>query len=208
MFNKIIILGPAAAGKTSMRKFFFEAVPADDLLKSSEPPTIGLNYNRFGYLYRYPIQKRGENPQKFPIKLVVIDTAGQEVNRWLNESKEHVFNGADLILYLFDVSDWSDVEKKENVKDLFKKVYYAILEKAPNATIYILGHKFDKIKEGRPVKEKLKKQIRMELIEYIHDELNVKIDFDVFLTSLDKRYRAETFYNMLDITTSLLARPF
>jgi GTPase SAR1 family protein len=206
--NKIILFGPPAAGKTSIRKFFFEAVPADNLLQTSEPATIGLNYNRFGYVYRYPMQKRGESSEKFPIKLVVIDTAGQEIDRWLNESKEHVFRETDLIIFIFDVSEWSDKEKRESIKELFKKAYYSILEEAPNAIIYILGHKFDKIKEGRPVKEKLKKNIRAEFIEYIHDELNVKVDFNVFLTSLGKQYRTETFYRLLDITTSLLARPF
>ncbi|MFX0101799.1 MAG: GTPase [Candidatus Hodarchaeota archaeon] len=208
MYNKIILFGPPAAGKTSIRKFFFEAVPAEDLLKTSELPTIGLNYNRFGYVYRYPMQKRDDSPKKFPIKLVVVDTAGQEVERWLNESKEHVFTETDLIVYVFDVSEWLDSEKKEHIKDLFKRACGSILEKAPNAIVYVLGHKFDKIKEGRPVKEKLKKNIRAELFEYIYDALNVEMDFDVFLTSLEKNYSAETFYNMLDITTSLLGRPF
>ena len=107
MIKKVLFLGPAEAGKTSLRKFFFEGVPATQLLKESELPTVGLKYLKYDYMYSFPTKEKDDR-EKIPLSLSVVDSAGQNLKEWLTERKERVFPGSDIIFFIFDVSHWLD----------------------------------------------------------------------------------------------------
>ena len=106
MVKKILLFGPPEAGKTTLRKFIFEGVPPGRLVDEPELPTIGITYNRYGYVHYYPFYKPGKTPEKVPLNLIVFDSSGQEMDRWLDESKESVFGQTDLLLFIFDITDW------------------------------------------------------------------------------------------------------
>ena len=81
--KKIVFVGPPASGKTSIRRFFFEGIPADDILQTSESPTIGVKYNRYNYVCAAPIEKKGKTVEKIPVEVVMLDTSGQELERFI-----------------------------------------------------------------------------------------------------------------------------
>jgi GTPase SAR1 family protein len=120
--KKIILIGPPEAGKTSIRRFFFEGIPAPELLEKPEAASVGFKYNNYEYLFSYPIEKEGIIPEKFPIQLSLVDTAGQELEKWLTIMKERVFGETDIILFVFDISNWFIFNKKKEINILLKRV--------------------------------------------------------------------------------------
>nr|MDO8119473.1 hypothetical protein [Candidatus Sigynarchaeota archaeon] len=115
MTKKILLLGPPAAGKTSLRKFFFEGISAEQLLLQSEPASIGMKYSHYEYIYMYPFEKEGNIPEKTPFNLAVVDTAGQELDKWLGEQQYQVFVSADVVIFMFELKQWNVPEMREYI---------------------------------------------------------------------------------------------
>jgi len=204
--SKILFLGPPEAGKTSLRRFLFEGVPAQDLLDNPEAPTIGMKYSAYNYITTKPADKKGKKGENIPFSLSVVDSAGQNLDEWLSERKDRVFPGTDIIFLIFDVSDYLDEEKKQYICDLVMKIYNARMELAPESSFYIIGHKFDKIPEGQSYREQMAKRIKRELNEYVFDKMLKYLDFNVYLTSIQEAFAEETFLTLINITTDLLSR--
>jgi hypothetical protein len=204
-------MGPAEAGKTTLRKFLFEGVPAQELLEHPETPTVGLKYNAYAYVSTKRGQK-GEKDKKtkkgevVPISLSIVDSAGQNIEEWLNERKERVFPGADIIFFIFDVSDWLQDEKKAYLCSLIMRIYNARVELAPESSFYIIGHKFDRVPEGHTYRESMAKRIKHELNEYIFDKMLKYLDFNIYLTSIQEDFADETFLTLINLTADLFAR--
>jgi hypothetical protein len=201
-------MGPAEAGKTTLRKFLFEGIPAQDLLEHPEAPTVGLKFNAYAYVStkRAEKDKKTKKPEAIPISLSVVDSAGQNMDEWLNERKDRVFPGSDVIFFIFDVSDWLAEDKKKSISDLIMRIYNARLELAPESSFYIVGHKFDKIPEGKTYREAMAKRIKRELNDYIFDKMLKYLDFNVHLTSIQEEFADETFLTLINLTTDLLSR--
>ena len=202
--QKILFLGPPEAGKTSLRKFLFENVPAKELLEQPEAPTVGIKYNQYEYVTTLPADKSGPQGEKVPVQLSVLDSAGQYLGKWLNERKDRVFPGSDLIFFIFDVSTWLDDTKREEIEDAIMKIYNARMELAEGSSFYIIGHKFDLLPEGKTYREQMAKRIKREMNEYVFDKMLKYLDFDVYLTSL--YYEQDTFLTLINLTTDLLSR--
>lgn len=205
--SKILFLGPPESGKTTLRKFLFEGVPAQDLLENPEAPTVGMKYSSYDYITTKRADKKGgKKGENIPFSLSVVDSAGQNIDTWLGERKERVFPGADIIFLIFDVSDFLDEEKKQYVCDLIMKVYDARLELAPESSFYIIGHKLDKIPEGQSYREQMAKRIKRELNEYVFNKMLKYLDFNVYLTSIKEEFADDTFLTLINLTTDLLSR--
>nr|MDO8111966.1 hypothetical protein [Candidatus Sigynarchaeota archaeon] len=204
MVKKIVFLGPAGAGKTTIRRFFFEGIPADMLLKRQEPPSIGLKHDTFDYLFLYPVENNGKSPEKVPFKLALLDTSGQELEKWITTQRKEVFSGADIIFFIFDSSDWNDPVKKQFVCDHVWFVFNTRNQIAPEALLYILAHKFDKVASKKNDMETMRRKITEDLKDYMFKKKDVVIDFNVTITSMDKKYRRHTFSSMLNLTTDSL----
>ncbi|MFX0099774.1 MAG: hypothetical protein ACFFCS_09335 [Candidatus Hodarchaeota archaeon] len=205
MVKKIVFFGPPAAGKTSLRKFLFEGVAADDLMKNPEPASIGLKFNRYEYVYSYPIEMKDDEPEKVPINMALVDTAGQELERWLTDSKHKVFGGADVVLFIFDVQDWDDEMKREYILDLITFTNDTRIELAPDSEFHILAHKIDKIQDKVESMEKLKNKLKQDIQDYIFKKNNVLLDLDVQLTSIQSEFKRDSFFKLLDLTVNLFA---
>ncbi len=209
--SKILFMGPAEAGKTTLRKFLFEGIPAQELLEHPEVPTVGLKYNAYAYVStkrteKIDKDKKVKKGEVVPISLSVVDSAGQNLDGWLNERKERVFPGADIIFFIFDVSEWLQDDKKKNLCELIMRIYNTRLELAPESSFYIVGHKFDKVPEGKTYRESMSKRIKHELNEYIFDKMLKYLDFNIYLTSIQEEFADETFLTLINLTTDLLAR--
>ncbi|MFX0102901.1 MAG: Rab family GTPase [Candidatus Hodarchaeota archaeon] len=199
MTKKIVFFGPPAVGKTSMRKFFFEGIPADSLLESSELPTRGMKFNRYDYIYSHPINKEGEVSEKVPMELSVVDTSGQEMETWLTFSKEKVFAKADIIIFVFDISEWKDEMRKQYILDLISFVFNAKNELCADSEFYILANKYDKVLDDGIDKEELKLTAQKDIKEYLLKKDQIETDADVVITSLEKDFRKETFQILMKI---------
>ncbi len=207
--KKVVFVGPAGSGKTSLRKFFFEGIPADKILSEPEAPTIGVKYNRFNYVYSYPVEKEGMSPEKIPIELAMVDTSGQELEKILTTpAGDQVFKGADIVLFIIDISEWGNEMRKEYLMDFICFTNNARLQLAPQSVFHLIGHKYDLAPGGKVGLEKTKSQVKNELQDYTFKKTRKFLDFNVHLTSLQKDFRRDTFQEMLDLTTGFLSIPF
>ena len=85
--KKMVLVGPAGVGKTSIYNSYFEMGNPKSLLDVSLEPTRGINSNLYSL---------------FDSSFGVFDLAGQENDLWLSTNQE-VFNHSDLIICIFDV---------------------------------------------------------------------------------------------------------
>lgn len=124
MSKKIIFIGPASAGKTTLRKIFFEGESCKKLIKHSLEPTHGQDS------IILDLQE----------KIGIFDLAGQENDSWLDGESNAVFIGAALIIVVVDSSVDFDVNL-----DFIKRVISVRDELSPDSIIYVLNHKIDLI---------------------------------------------------------------
>lgn len=85
--KKIVLVGPAGVGKTSIYNSFFEMGSPKSLLDDSLEPTRGINSSLYSL---------------FDSHLGVFDLAGQENDLWLSTNQD-IFNNSNLIICIFEV---------------------------------------------------------------------------------------------------------
>ena len=78
MSKKIIFVGPSGAGKTTLRKLFFEGENSTKLLEYALEPTYGEE----SLILRLPGIKED---------IGIFDLAGQENERWLSTAENSIF---------------------------------------------------------------------------------------------------------------------
>ncbi len=88
MGKKIIFVGPPEAGKTTLRKIFFEGENRKELLEFGLEPTHG-NENILLNLSE---------------TVGVFDLAGQENQRWLETDERSIFYDSEIIIIVLDIS--------------------------------------------------------------------------------------------------------
>jgi len=165
--KKLLIIGFPAAGKTCIKKSFFDKVDPNALLGVSTPePTRGLVH----FIYSW-----------FNAEIGILDSSGQEFNSYIsgdNEESINAFEGSDIIIYVFDVINWKDQE--DDVIENLKKIIKTKEALSPaNSKIYAFCHKIDLLsdpdkKSILKVKDILEKQLHIKASfssiqpEYIH----------------------------------------
>ena len=123
--KKILLVGPPGAGKTTIKKVFFEMANPYRLLNTDLEPTRGINSSIFSFL---------------DMNLGVFDLAGQENENWFKSDKI-IFNKANIVICVLDVNIY--------LKEIFAflntmiNVYHDM--KLKNCYIAILMHKIDLI---------------------------------------------------------------
>ncbi len=130
--HKIVFIGFSNAGKTSTRRFFFEKMQEEKLLNTTIEPTLGFETNYYHLM---------------DLNLALFDTAGQELDRWYDES-EPVLEGSDLVVFFFSVEDWKENAQKVNL--YFQRLVQLKKKKADvDRNLIAFCHKFDLIKENQ-----------------------------------------------------------
>lgn len=202
--RKLLFIGPPAAGKTSLRKFFFDAVPSEKLLAESEPPTKAMKFHVHDYLYSYMFDNLSA-PEKedIPIKLAIVDTSGQEIDRLLGEQRERAFPSSDIVFFVFDIGDWFKKENREYLLDLFTRIHHIIVEMAPDAQVCVFCHKIDKIGLNEPNLEKIRGEIKEIMLERAFNGLEQVLVPRFFMTSIKGDHAKECFFTLLELVTGL-----
>ena len=171
MGKKILFVGPPNAGKTTLRKIFFEGESSSKLLEYALDPTYGEE----SLILRLP----GLNED-----VGIFDLAGQENERWLETNEKTIFYGAKLILVVIDITSSHDeiIKFTRKIIDLRNSL-------TPLTFIFVLLHKIDLVSEKK-VRE-VKSVIRT---DFSNDTL---INFR--FTSLKRKYFHRTFSYFIDI---------
>ena len=123
--KKVLLMGKAHSGKTSMRSIIFANYLARDTTRLS--PTLDVEHHHVRFL--------GD------LVLNLWDCGGQDAfyESYFERDRETIFRSVELLIYVFDIE--SDCPEKDF--DHFCGVLEAIEENSPDARVFILVHKMD-----------------------------------------------------------------
>jgi Ras-related GTP-binding protein A/B len=123
--KKVLLMGKAHSGKTSMRSIIFANYLARDTTRLS--PTLDVEHHHVRFL--------GD------LVLNLWDCGGQDAfyESYFERDRETIFRSVELLIYVFDIE--SDQPEKDF--DHFCGVLEAIEENSPDARVFILVHKMD-----------------------------------------------------------------
>jgi len=152
--KKILLLGRAGTGKTSIKKIIFEGLNPKDLLYNPLEPTRGIAPTVYSWL---------------DLKLGLFDSSGQELSYLLNNEtdSEHAlaFENTDFVIYLLDYTGW--ISQSEEIINEIKKIQEIMGKKSQSAKLLLFFHKIDLL--GKVVDSKDLDKI----------EVNLKQQFDL-----------------------------
>jgi GTPase SAR1 family protein len=150
MSKKIIIIGPPNAGKTTLRKVFFEGENPTALLENALDPTHGIESI---------ILKLSE-------EIGIFDLAGQENEFWLEINKNSIFFDSEIIIIVLDITN--PIEDIFNFTEIVLNIRN---ELTPSSIVYLLLHKIDLIDNDRL------KEIRTQVDNKLFKENLLKIAY-------------------------------
>ncbi len=151
--KKILLLGRAGTGKTTIKKIIFEGTDPKDLLYNPLEPTRGITSNVYSWL---------------DLKLGLFDSSGQELSFLLENEEDHehllAFENTDYVIYLLDYTSW--ISHSEELVNEIKKIH-EILKKSPNQVkLLLFFHKIDLI--GKELDEKTIKKITTDIRKHFN----------------------------------------
>ncbi len=175
--RKILLLGRAGTGKTSIKKIIFEGVDPKELLLKPLEPTRGINPNVYTWL---------------DIRLGIFDSSGQELNYLLDHEEENdfliAFENTDIIAYIIDYNSWN-LKNKEIEKEI-QKIMQIIKLRDLQTELVLFVHKIDLIE----------KQNNDTTIKNLKNLFHEKFNLETYFTSIHPEwiYRLyDAFYNIL-----------
>mmetsp|Transcript_23929 Transcript_23929/g.50066 ORF Transcript_23929/g.50066 Transcript_23929/m.50066 type:complete len:416 (+) Transcript_23929:127-1374(+) len=127
--KKVLLMGKAHSGKTSMRSIIFANYLARDTMRLSA--TLDVEHHHVRFL--------GD------LVLNLWDCGGQDAfyESYFERDRETIFRSVELLIYVFDIE--SDCPEKDF--DHFAGVLEAMEENSPDARIFVLVHKMDLVAE-------------------------------------------------------------
>ena len=128
--RKIVFMGYPNSGKTSTKKFIFDKITSEDLLKTSLSPTESYQTSHYDLI---------------DMQLAVFDTSGQEIERWFNPEEE-ILQYSDLIIFFISVVDWTN-NTEQITNTLNRLIQVNQIEEKLGPQIVIFCHKFDLVAE-------------------------------------------------------------
>ncbi|MFX1239328.1 MAG: GTPase [Promethearchaeota archaeon] len=177
MTKKILLLGRASTGKTSIISAILEG--KDPLLLMMNPldPTRGIETSVHNWM---------------DITLSIFDTSGQEINNYIDKDEEQqkVFQGAELVIYIFDYPSW--INNPIDLIEEIRKIELLIQKKYIRAELILILHKIDLIHSQQKLNLFSIKNDILELIE-INDTIQL------YFTSIYPELISETFNVFFDI---------
>ncbi|KAJ2160241.1 Golgi apyrase [Coemansia sp. RSA 552] len=125
--KKLVIMGRSGAGKTSMRSLIFSNYTANDTRRLGA--TIDVEHST--------VQFMGD------LNLNIWDCGGQRkyLDNYLNEQKENIFGNVEVLIYVFDL----ETSNRESEYALYDDCLEKLSQYSPDAKVYCLVHKIDKI---------------------------------------------------------------
>jgi Ras-related GTP-binding protein A/B len=129
MAKKILLMGKAHSGKTSMRSIIFANYLARDTTRLA--PTLDVEHHHVRFL--------GD------LVLNLWDCGGQDAfyESYFERDRETIFRSVEVLIYVFDIES----ESPEKDFNHFEEVLTAITENSPDARVFVLVHKMDLVAE-------------------------------------------------------------
>ena len=127
--KKVLLMGKAHSGKTSMRSIIFANYLARETTRLN--PTLDVEHHHVRFL--------GD------LVLNLWDCGGQDAfyESYFERDRETIFRSVELLIYVFDIES----ESPEKDFDHFTGVLEAIEENSPDAHVFVLVHKMDLVAE-------------------------------------------------------------
>jgi len=131
--NKVLLLGKANAGKTSMRSIIFANYLARDTFRLG--PTIGVEHSSLRFLGN--------------LTLNLWDCGGQKrfLANYFQSQRDQIFRGVKILIYVFDVESMSKEGNSSSDLDEFQRSVDSVQQFNPEASVFVLIHKMDLIQE-------------------------------------------------------------
>jgi GTPase SAR1 family protein len=175
--KKIILVGPAGAGKTSIYNTYFETLNPRSVLESPLEPTRGINSGLYSL---------------FNTKLGIFDLAGQENDIWLT-SNQDVFKQSNAIICIFDATN----SIESIIIFLIKIIQIKNRLKLFDCTIYAFMHKIDLV-EPTYAFQKIKA-----IGDFFKSQYRKGEEIEIFKTSITKDFFFITYHILGDILNLL-----
>ncbi len=169
-------MGPSGAGKTTLKKLFFEGENSTKLLEYALEPTYGEE----SLIIKLPGLEED---------IGIFDLAGQENERWLSSEANSIFYETRIIIVVIDVS-----ANLESTIDFISRIIEIRNQLTPETKIYVLLHKIDLIGE---------KRIR-DISEGIKHKFSSEKLLKFLFTSLKKKYLTQTLSYFIEIMKACL----
>ncbi len=181
--QKILLLGRAGTGKTTIKKIIFEGVDPKELLVNPLDPTRGLSPSVYSWL---------------DLKIGLFDSSGQELEALLNNKDEYdlAFHNTDVVIYLLDYPTW--VGNPEEIINEIQKIQKIIEDDSYTANIIIFIHKIDLINNKN----------RKDILKEITKKLKEKLPFSVYYTSIHPEFIFSTYNAFYEILASYSKETF
>ena len=132
--KKILLLGRAGTGKTSIKKIIFEGIDPKVLLLNPLEPTRGISPNVYSWL---------------DLKLGIFDSSGQELSYLLDNEEDSDFNLAfkntDVVVYIIDYTIWHF--KRDELESDIEKISQIIKARELQIEFVLFVHKIDLIEK-------------------------------------------------------------
>ena len=178
--KKIVLVGPAGAGKTSIYNTYFEMWNPRNLLESPLEPTRGINSGLYSL---------------FNTKLGIFDLAGQENDIWLT-SNQDVFKQSNAIICIFDATNSIESIITFLIKIIQIKNRLNLLD----CTIYAFMHKIDLV-EPTYAFQKIKA-----IGDFFKSQYRKGEEIEIVKTSITKDFFFITYYILGDILNLLFQK--
>lgn len=173
--QKILVLGRAGTGKTTIKKIIFEGGDPKEFLINPLEPTRGLSPSVYSWL---------------DLKIGLFDTSGQELAYLLNSKDDYhfAFENTDIIIYILDYPTWMSYSEEIIVE--IQKIHEIVKDNSYSANIIVFIHKIDLISNKE----------REIILQNISNELKKKFLFTIYFTSIHPEFiysLYNAFYNIL-----------
>ena len=180
MSKKIIFIGPAGAGKTTLKKVFFEGESSSILLEQELEPTHGKESTLLN----------------FKEEIGIFDLAGQENQIWFSDRGRDVFSESNTIICVLDIRN-----SLESIIRFLIKIYKLKKElQLHSCKIIAFLHKID-LRSSSYVYNKLKT-----IQEFITLQHPRGKNFEIYKTSITKDNFYDTFYIISKILNLMFNR--
>ena len=177
--RKVLLIGRAATGKTSIKKVVFEGFNPKDLLYNPLEPTRGISPAVYSWL---------------DLKLGLFDSSGQELSDLLENPNEmdHIlaFENTDIVIYLFDYPNW--VSNSLQIIKEIQRILKITKDKTYNFELILFIHKIDLIGNDN----------RRKILKEITNLIKGKYELPIYFTSI----HPNSIYTLYNAFYDLLSR--
>jgi hypothetical protein len=163
--KKMLILGRAGTGKSTIKEIIFEGRDPKDLIFNPLEPTRGLSPSVYSWL---------------DLNLGFFDSSGQELNNLLDDKHERslAFENTSIVIYVFDYPSWN-YQQQEIIEEI-NKILKILKDMSSNAKLILFIHKIDLLKNyGKIVDQEI-----LNIKQLVKDNL----DLPIYLTSVYPEY--------------------